>query len=627
MWKAFLPARNTPRWLIFLIDMAIVFFSFMVAYLVRFEFSVPAVEIDLALLFLPALLVIRAGSFILGKTYAGIIRFTSAQDTQRIFVVLSLGSLLFAALNQIKYHYYDQHYFIPNSVIILEYLITLFTMTVSRIAVKVLYLELKSPSVVRKRAVIFGAGEAGLIAKRTLDRDHKSDVEVFAFVDDDRRKSGKKLEGAEIFHGAKLEELLASGKVDELILAINQFPANRKSEVINLAIRYGVRILNVPPVNRWIGGELSARQIRDVRIDDLLGRAPIKLDSHSVREQVRNCVVLVTGGAGSIGSELVRQLLSYEPARLIVLDQSESPLFELENELSLHPDRDRLEFVMGDVRQFDRMKRMMEHFRPQVIYHAAAYKHVPLMENNPSEAVLTNVLGTRNMVDLALSFDTRTFVLISTDKAVNPTSVMGATKRVAELYAQARNNEGKTKFITTRFGNVLGSNGSVIPVFRKQIEAGGPVTVTHKDMTRFFMTIPEAVQLVLEAGAMGKGGEIFAFDMGERVKIYDLATNMVKLSGLEPGKDIEIKITGLRPGEKLYEEVLADEENTLPTHNPKILIAKVREYDPAQILLHVDELVGLFGTQNNDLIVSKLKSIVPEYRSNNSEFEKLDSTR
>ncbi|MDZ4750080.1 MAG: nucleoside-diphosphate sugar epimerase/dehydratase [Flavobacteriales bacterium] len=621
MW---LPTKNTPRWLIFIIDLLIVAFSFLVAYLVRFEFDIPSIEVDLAIRFLPILFFIRAVSFVLGRTYAGIIRYTSSQDTTRIFVVLTAGSLVFAGLNQAKYHFLDQLYFIPNSIIILEYLVTLFAMVVSRIAIKVLYLELKSPDKALKRAVIFGAGEAGLITKRTLDRDKRSGVDVFAFVDDDKGKSGKKMEGAEIFHSAKLAELLSSGKVDELILAINPFPADRKAEVIAEAIKHNVRVLNIPPVQQWIGGELSARQIRDVRIEDLLGRDTIQLNSGSVVAQVKDKVVLITGAAGSIGSELVRQLLLAKPSKLIILDQAETPLFELAGELRSHSEFNRCEWVMGDVRQYDRMKRMIQHFHPQIVYHAAAYKHVPLMEDNPSEAVLTNVLGTKNMVDLAVDFGVETFVLISTDKAVNPTSVMGATKRVAEIYAQSKNSEGKTRFITTRFGNVLGSNGSVIPIFKRQIEEGGPVTVTHPDVTRFFMTIPEAVQLVLEAGSMGEGGEIFAFDMGKSVRIMDLAENMIKLSGLELGRDIEIHVSGLRPGEKLFEEVLANEENTLPTYHPKILRARVREYDVKFIAPQIEELISLFESQNNNAIVGKIKQLVPEYKSQNSVFEGLD---
>ena len=620
-----LPSGNTPRWIIFLIDVAICVIAYTLAYMVRFEFAPPMSEVSLALKFLPVLLGVRIFSFWIGKTYSGIIRYTSTQDTQRIFFVLTSGSVVFALLNQLHFHFYDHQYFLPYSIIILEYLLTLFAMVVSRIAVKVLYMELKTPDKARKRAVIYGAGESGLITKRAIDRDSRSGMEVFAFVDEDARKSGKKLEGAEIFPLAKLDELFSANKVDEVIIAIPTLEKTKKSAFINKALSYNVRVSNIPPVKQWIGGELSVRQIRDIRIEDLLGRESIRLDSAPVREQVRDKTVLVTGAAGSIGSELVRQLLAYQPKLVVVLDQAETPIFQLENELIFAGYKGKFEVVMGDVRQADRMRRMMEHFRPNIIYHAAAYKHVPLMENNPSEAVLVNVYGTKIMADLAEETGVEKFVLISTDKAVNPTSVMGATKRVAEIYVQSKNQQSATAYVTTRFGNVLGSNGSVIPIFKKQIDEGGPLTVTHPDVSRYFMTIPEAVQLVLEAGAMSQGGEIFAFDMGESVKVIDLAKNMIKLSGLELDKDIEISFTGLRPGEKLYEEVLDAKENAVPTHHQKILIATVRQYEFDGVQKEVSDLIALFDAQDNERMVKKLKQIIPEYISNNSEFEKLDN--
>lgn len=621
----FLPTKNTPRWIIFMVDLGVSFLALIIAYLVRFEFDPPKLEIDLARTFLPIFLAVRAISFLIGRTYAGIIRYTSTQDTMRIFVVLSVGSIMFLLLNQLKYFYVDHQFFIPNSIIIVEYLLSLFAMIVSRIAIKVLYIELKTPSKTQKRAVIFGAGEGGLITKRTIDRDSRSQAEVIAFFDDDKGKSGKKLEGADIYHASKLEDFISTGKVDEIIIAAPSLSNARRAELIEMALSKNVKVSQLPPATQWIGGELSIRQIRDIKIEDLLGRETISLDNSEIYNQVKDKIVLVTGAAGSIGSELVRQLISYSPSKIIMLDQAETPLFELENEIAeINTSNISCETVIGDVSQYDRMKRMMDFFHPQLIFHAAAYKHVPLMESNPSEAVLVNVRGTKNLADLAVAFNVEKFVFISTDKAVNPTSVMGSTKRVAEIYVQSLNQNSSTKFITTRFGNVLGSNGSVIPTFKKQIEAGGPITVTHEEMTRFFMTIPEAVSLVLQAGAMGKGGEIFAFDMGESVKIIDLARNMIKLSGLEEGRDIEIRITGLRPGEKLYEEVLSDKENSLPTPNPKILIAKVREYSFDVISKEIEELIQYFDQQNNELIVSKLKSIIPEYISNNSEFQKLD---
>jgi len=620
-----LPKGNTPRWIIFIIDVAICVVAYILAYLIRFEFAPPAIEIELALSFAPILFGIRVLSFLIGKTYTGIIRYTGSQDTQRIFIWITVGSVAFCLLNLIRFQFFDGIYFIPYSIIIMEYLLTLFAMIVSRIAVKVLYLELKTPDKVRKRIVIYGAGESGMITKQAIDRDSRSDMEVFAFIDDDARMSGKKLEGADIYHSNKTDELFASGKVDEVILAIPTLDKKKKADFINKALSYQVKVSNIPPIKQWIGGQLSIKQIRDIKIEDLLGRESIKLDSAAVRAQVKDKTVLVTGAAGSIGSELVWQLLAYNPKLVIVLDQAETPIFQLENELLLKGYEGQFEVVMGDVRQHDRMKKMMAHFKPSIIYHAAAYKHVPLMESNPSEALLANVLGTKIMADLAEEHGAEKFVFISTDKAVNPTSVMGATKRAAEIYVQSKNQNSKTEYVTTRFGNVLGSNGSVIPIFKKQIEDGGPVTVTHPEVTRFFMTIPEAVQLVLEAGAMSQGGEIFAFDMGESIKVADLAYNMIKLSGMEAGKDIEIAYTGLRPGEKLYEEVLSDAENSMPTHHPKILKAQVREYGFNEVAENINELIALFDKQDNLLIVKKLKQLIPEYISNNSRFTELDS--
>ncbi len=392
---------------------------------------------------------------------------------------------------------------------------------------------------------------------------------------------------------------------------------------MEICLENDVQVQKVPSTKSWINGEFSSKQIAKIRIDDLLGRKSISLDEKKIGEELRNEIILVTGAAGSIGSGMVRQIARYNPKLLILLDQAESPLYDLQNELIAEFPELKFEVVIGDIRSFDRMKNLFNTFRPQYVFHAAAYKHVPMMENNPSEAVLTNVLGTRNLVDLAKEFEVKKFVMISTDKAVNPTNVMGASKRIAEIYAQKANQEGKTKFITTRFGNVLGSNGSVIPLFQRQIDQGGPITVTDERVTRYFMTIPEACQLVLEAGTMGEGGEIFVFDMGESVKIIDLAKKMIQLSGLELGKDIQIRITGLRPGEKLYEELLAKEENTLPTHHPQILKARVREEESGQIE-RINELISMFNSQDNEAIVAQMKKIVPEFISNNSLFEKLD---
>jgi FlaA1/EpsC-like NDP-sugar epimerase len=620
----FIPKKNTPRWIVFTIDACITCFAFLLAYVVRFEFNVPPHEVDLALQFFGVFLAIRLISFWLGKTYAGIIRYTGTQDAQRIFIVLTIGSAIFTALNLIRFNFFDGKYFLPFSVIIIEYLFTLFIMVVSRIALKTLYRELKTPAQALTKVAIFGAGESGFITKRTLDESQHTELTITAFVDDDKRKANKKLEGVKIFHSSKIEELFATGKIDQMIISVQQISRERKAELVNQALKYNVKVLNVPPVKQWINGELSLNQIRNIRIEDLLGRDAITLDNKSVREDLKGKTILVTGAAGSIGSELARQINAYEPEKLVLFDQSESPLYDLQNEMKLITEDQTIDYVIGDIRQLDRIKRLFDFYKPQIVFHAAAYKHVPLMEDNPSEAVLTNVLGTKNLVDIADQYGVEKFVLISTDKAVNPTNIMGATKRVAEMYAQSRDAISDTNFVTTRFGNVLGSNGSVIPLFKKQIEEGGPLTVTDPEVTRYFMTIPEAVQLVLEAGAMGNGGEIFVFDMGKSIKILDLARNMVKLMGLELDKDIEIKFTGLRPGEKLYEELLTSDENTTATHHPKILRAAVRKVSFEELSGEISLLIALFDRQDNASIVKKLKELVPEYISNNSIYSKLD---
>lgn len=618
--------KNTPRWIIFLIDVAICFLALMLAYQVRFNFRVPAIEIELWKYAIPAVMGTRIVSFFISRIYQGIIRYTSNKDALRIFYTITAGSVFLSLLNIVTYQTAGI-YAVPYSIIIIEYFTSVFSLTAFRIMVKSVYMEFRNPSRDRKTVIIYGAGESGVITKRTLDRDAGSRYKVIAFVDDDPAKSGKTLEGVRIYNAEKdLEDLLRANIVDHLILSIQNITAVRKQELVDRCIAFDVHILNVPPVSNWINGELSFNQIRNIRIEDLLERDPIKLEMEFIRNELTGKTILVTGGAGSIGSEIVRQLLPFEPNKVIALDQAESALYDLELQIQEKYNFSKLETVIADVRQTDRMRRVFEAFRPDVVFHAAAYKHVPVMENNPSEAILTNVHGTRTVADLAHEYGVRRFVLISTDKAVNPTNIMGATKRIAEIYCQSLGRKSSTRFITTRFGNVLGSQGSVIPRFRQQIEDGGPVTVTHPDITRFFMTIPEACQLVLEAASFGQGGEIYLFDMGQSVKIVDLARKMIKLAGFEPDTDIKIIFTGLRPGEKIYEELLADKETTLPTHHEKIMIAKVREYDFDVIRKDIDDLISLFKDQNNTTIVSKMKSIVPEYLSANSEFEKLDAT-
>ena len=619
-----LTEKNTPRWLIFLFDISACTGSLLLAYLLRFNFHIPAPEIERFIYPFSTLLFVRASTFLISKTYAGIIRYTSTRDAQRIFLTVAAGSLVFVLVNLISFHFTNT-YVIPFSIVIIDFITTTFLLITARIIVKTLYMEIKNPSRDKSDVIIYGAGESGIITKRALDRDKGTKYKVIAFVDDEQNKSGKTLEGIEIFNSKKdLDDLLRNHPQANLIISIQNISAKRKQEIIEKCLSYDTKVLNVPPVNRWINGQLSFNQLRKIKIEELLEREPIQLDKEKIKNELAGKVILITGGAGSIGSELVRQIIPFKPEKIIVVDQAESPLYELELEIKERFHLEEFESVIGDISKKERMRRVFEAFHPQIIFHAAAYKHVPLMENNPSESILTNVYGTKTVADLAHEFKAEKFVMISTDKAVNPTSIMGATKRIAEIYCQSLNAVSYTRYITTRFGNVLDSNGSVIPRFKKQIEEGGPVTVTHPEVTRFFMTIPEACQLVLEAGVMGNGGEIFIFDMGKSVKIIDLAQKMIKLSGQTLEKDIQIIFTGLRPGEKIYEELLNDKEKTMPTHHKKIMIAKVREYDFKSIEKEISELTDLFESQNNDAIVRKMKEIVPEFVSNNSVYEKLD---
>jgi FlaA1/EpsC-like NDP-sugar epimerase len=621
-----LPKNIAPRWLVFGIDLIVAIVSLIVAYLLRFDATNLPFESEYGIFIsgLPFFLLARLICFYYFKIHTSILRHTSTQDVKRVILATGSGTLLLAIGSSIKYFFVDQIFLFPLSILVVEFFVTISFLLVFRFAVKLLYLEgLKTGKQIMPTA-IYGSGIYGLITKHTLDKEANVEGNVVCFIDDDPKKTGSSLEGLPIYHTSALEQAIKTKNIQKIILAIKDPDNRNKRQVIDICLANNVEILNVPSPTKWINGEFTTGQIKPIRIEDLLGRESINLDQDKLAAEFNNKTILVTGAAGSIGSEIVRQLCEYNPKKIILLDQAESPIYELEMELQEKKLRHLTESVIADIRNLERLENVFNTFKPQYVFHAAAYKHVPLMEDNPSEALLTNVLGSKHLVDLAVKHAVEKFVLISTDKAVNPTNVMGCSKRIAEIYAQSANTKGTTKFITTRFGNVLGSNGSVIPLFKKQIEAGGPLTVTDKNITRYFMTIPEACQLVLEAGMMGQGKEIFVFDMGESVKIYDLAVKMVKLSGLELGKDIQIKITGLRPGEKLYEELLTKSEETIPTHHPQILKAKVREYDFEEISKTIERLTALFGKQNNTEIVQLMKDIVPEYKSNNSVFEQLD---
>ncbi len=628
MIDIFFIRRNAPRWLILLIDLNISIFSILIAYFLRFNFAIPAGyfnENDYSSLYwvLPLVLIIRFISFVVSRVYAGIIRYTGTRDTERILIVIFSGTLVLALINIIS-RFIAGSYIIPFSVLGIDFLSNVFLMVAFRLFVKAIYFEYSRNSKLKKNVIIYGISDIALITKRTLIKDSESNFKVVAFIDDEKAGAGKKLDGLNIFSSDKLLRLLEYYDVSILIFADKNINPDKKSRLIDICFEHDVKVLTLPDVNSWINGELSIKQIRKFKIEDLLERPPIKLDDEKIKRDTLNKVILVTGAAGSIGSEMVKQLLRFNPKKIIIFDQAETPLYELELELREKYHFDRFEIVIGNITNDYRMRKVFESYKPAVVYHAAAYKHVPMMENNPAEAVRANILGTKTVADLALEFGVNKFVMISTDKAVNPTNVMGASKRIAEIYTQSLNSKNKTKFITTRFGNVLGSNGSVINRFRKQIEKGGPVTVTHPEITRYFMTIPEACQLVLEAGAMGNGGEIFVFDMGKSVKIAEMAKKMIQLSGLEIGKDIQINFTGLRVGEKLYEELLNDKENTMPTHHPKIMIGKVKEYNFNEISKEISVLIDMIPDHDNFEIVRKMKEIVPEFVSQNSDYEVID---
>ncbi|XOV91192.1 MAG: polysaccharide biosynthesis protein [Bacteroidota bacterium] len=622
--------RLVSRWVILLIDLMLVIISFVMAYAIRFNFDTGAMSdfnMGNQLLFISCFYLT---TFLIFRPYSGIIRHTSMRDVENILYATGAAFGVYLTLNILNGFYpIASTIRIPYSILITHFLVVTFTMISIRFFIKSFYFNVVRRDTEPRLVMIYGAGKSGLITKNALEQDDRYKYRVAGFIDDNPSKVGKKLEGVPVFAKKAISnKLLKQMNIAEVIISIQNIPAQKKRAIVDFFLEMDVIIKNTPSTSQWMEGELSSKQIRTIRIEELLERDEIRLDHKNVKAQVADQVVLVTGAAGSIGSEISRQLLYYKPKKLILVDQAESPLYELVNDLEQKFNgivKDRVVTYVCDVCNQIRTDKIFDLHKPQVVYHAAAYKHVPLMEMNPSEAVEVNVLGTKNIVDLAVKYNANNFVLVSTDKAVNPTNIMGASKRIAEMYCQSRqqNEDIHTKFITTRFGNVLGSNGSVVPLFKKQIERGGPVTITDSRVTRYFMTIPEACELVLEAGAMGNGGEIFVFDMGEPIKIMDLAKKMIRLSGYSE-HEIAIKTVGLRPGEKLYEEVLSSDENSVETHHPKINIAKVRKHDRVKINDGLDALLEALLNSNEKALVSQMKKLVPEFISNNSSFEELD---
>lgn len=632
-FNKYLASRYLPRWVVFTFDLLVVLFSFFVSYFLRFNFDTGAMNVEHVIWQLLFVIPVTIVGFITFKPFNGIIRHTATRDIQRILLSLLLSSVLLIIITfSTRYNVLPKPFMIPLSVLIIHFVLCIFLMAWTRLLVRLIYQNLRLYNKKEVRVLIMGAGELGQVALTALERSANPNYKVIGFIDDNKQLQGKTKAGVPIYSLHKaFRSIIPSQQIDEMILAVNRggMSDEKVRHLIDRCISHKITIKAIPPVNDWLSGELNARQLRHMNIEDLLGREVIALDSEGIRNGLKKSVILVTGGAGSIGSELVRQLLSFDACKVVILDQAESALYDLQIELLAKGyNNSRFVAVVGDVTNFFRMVQLFERYHPNLIFNAAAYKHVPLMEDNPFEAIRVNVGGTQLLANLSIKYGVKKFVMISTDKAVNPTNVMGASKRICEMYIQSQSQlEGiKTQFITTRFGNVLGSNGSVVPLFSKQIAAGGPVTLTHRDITRYFMTIPEACQLVLEAGFMGSGGEIFVFDMGKPVRIYDLAVKMITLAGLEPGRDIEIRETGLRPGEKLFEELLATKENTLPTYHKKIMIGKTRECNPVLVHHDVLSLLNLLKSATDDELVSAMKKLVPEFISQNSTYERLDQT-
>ncbi len=616
--------KHASKWLVLAIDVAITIFNFFLAYVIRFGITLN-VDTSNLMYQMPVVAVLATLSFLLIGSYKGVVRHTGMRDAYNLFLAVTvLISLTGFLMVSSRLSLMPELLNIPVSIICVHYLLNIITLTTSRLIFKYCFYYVKSKLGETSRILIYGAGDSGLITLAAITNDSNRSLSVVGFVDDNNQKIGKTINGIKVYSSKSLNQtFINKNNIKEIVVSIPHISKKRLSEISDELLKLSVKVKIIPAVNDWIDGKLKVSQIKEIQIEDLLERAPINMNNQNIKEELRDKVIMITGAAGSIGSEIVRQASFYSYKNLILVDQAESALYDLQQEL-ISKGVTNFTPIVADIRDHQRMEMIFEKFRPNMVFHAAAYKHVPLMESNPCEAIKINVLGTRKLADLSSEYGVDKFVFVSTDKAVNPTNVMGATKRVAEMYIKCLHRTSKTKFITTRFGNVLGSNGSVIPLFKKQIQKGGPLTVTHKNVTRFFMTIPEASQLVIEAGTMGNGGEIFIFDMGESVKIFDLAKKMIRLSGLQYPNDIDIKITGLRPGEKLYEELLADTENTLPTYHKKIMISKHDDDDCAMVKDKIDDLCIMNLLNQDHQIVGKLKEIVPEYISNNSTFESID---
>lgn len=625
----FMSDRYIPAWVVALIDAVIVVLSVFISGLLldvkEKWFHFPFDAYSLRFICLTSILLISALRVF--NVHRSVIRYSSFSDMMRILLAVLSSTVVLFVIDAV-YKFNVGMDYIPKELIVIDACISYVLLFMFRMFVRWLFEKAYKAGInteLNTQVVIFGAGRTGTATANTLASASRK-YYIKGFIDDDPNLCGKTIMGQKIYPREKQEFLIKYKDIDQLIIATNRISTERKNEIFELCHANKVKVLTVPPISTWTDGKLSENQIKEIRIEDLLGRKEIKINSNLINSELSGKRILISGAAGSIGSEIVRQLTNF-PVELILLDSAETPLYNIENELEDKYPNVHKNIIIASVTDKNVLKEVFAKYKPQIVFHAAAYKHVPMMERSPYEAAYNNIIGTKNIADTALETGVEKFIMISTDKAVNPTNVMGASKRYAEMYIQQLNFRGVTKFITTRFGNVLGSNGSVIPRFKTQILRGGPVTVTHPEITRYFMTIPEASRLVLEAATMGKGGEIFLFDMGEAVKIRSLAERMIKLSGLEPDKDIEIKYTGLRPGEKLMEELLTKKENTLPTYHEKIFIAKQEDVNPQEVEKSISELAELLSSdqENRDMaIVENIKHLVTTFKSNNSVYEVLD---
>ena len=620
-----------PRWVILGFDFFIVVVSLVTTKLIISRIKDQSFDITFSSTEL-VILFVNVVFFILYRTYAGLIRHSTFLDAVR-FLVASISTLIVILVSYYVYYLYNatEIIFIPT---LLIYLVLSFCgLFLFRVLVKQVfevYLNYSNKEN-ELRVLVYGTDENAIAIASALKSEKPNRYSVIGFIDKGERNKSKQILGLPIISIQRNIALtLRIYKAQALIIADKNITKQETVALIDKCLDYNLKVYRAPLLSDIEENKNITSQIEKIQIEDILERDPIKLDNKLVAKEIFNKCVIVTGGAGSIGSEIVRQVAGYKPKKLIIIDHAESPLYQIQLEIKNTFPKLNFEAIINDIRNFEKTESIFQQNTPDVVFHAAAYKHVPLMENYPAEAIFANVQGSKNIADLALKYNAEKFVMVSTDKAVNPSNVMGASKRIAEIYVQAlqeysnRDLKKTTGFVTTRFGNVLGSNGSVVPLFKRQIEEGGPLTITHPDIIRYFMTISEACQLVIEAGAMGNGGEVFIFDMGEAVKIIDLAKKIIRLAGYTPYKEIDIKVIGLRPGEKLYEELLNKNSSTLPTYNDKIMIAKVETYDYDKICNDISELLEFSNSQNKDAIVKKMKAIVPEFISMNSDYKKLD---